>query len=268
MNMLQIEFADIQAWKNIFEAQPVSFCARYGSSFNQIEGIWTNVCTQIPFPHFSCPIDLGVTEPVTEKKLDAVLSHFKQAGLSKFYIHITPVTEPQHALEWLAQRGLRHVSSWHRIARLNAPLEKILPVNADLVVEDVTSENATDWASFIDQVYGMPTKEWLLALISRPGWHHAVCKLEGKIVAARTMKINPDETAYFMIDAPVPGVMTQQFEPDYLISRRLIEIGLEHGVKQFASDIEKPSPSQDTPAYRFWAALGFTVAYEKKNFMY
>lgn len=82
------------------------------------------------------------------------------------------------------------------------------------------------------------------------------------------MKINADGSAYFMIDAPIPGLMTQNFEADYLLARRLVEIGLAAGVQFFTSDIEKPSALQDTPAYSFWTALGFRVAYEKRNFMF
>lgn len=269
MNNAQIENAEITAWKDLFAAQPDVFIREQGAETTHIEGFLVASCQKIPFPHFNIALDLGVHKPFSESQLDEVLAYFKRKNISRFYLQTTPVTQPQVAAEWFTRRGMRHVSSWHRIARTDAPLTAPLQLAGRYTVEDVSAENAEVWANFIDKVYGMPTKTWLLELVGRPRWLHVICRDKaGQIVAARSMKINPDNTAYFCIDAPIPGIMTQNFEADYLLARRLVEIGLNQGVELFTSDIEKPSPTQDTPAYHFWSALGFEVAYEKRNYMY
>lgn len=267
MDFKTIENADVQSWLNIFEAAPQSFCEKYGISVDKIEGISVITCQKIPFPHFNQPVTLGINKPFNEKTLDAVLDWFKKRDIQKFYIHYTPATEPQESEAWFLARNLRFVNAWDRIIRDDTPLSK-KPIPSDFIVEDVTKDNAVEWASFIDVVYGMPTSEWLLTLVGLDSWHHAICKENGKIVAARSLHINADKTAYMMIDAPVPGIMTQQFEPDFYVAQRLVEIGLASGVELFASDIEKPSPTHDTIAYNLWRQLGFKVAYLKKNYMY
>ena len=225
-----------------------------------------STCKKIPFPHFNQAINLGLDAPFTEKILDAVLDVFKNEGISKFYIHHTAATEPADSEPWLVAHGLRFVSAWDRIVREETSLIKT-PVPSHFIVENVTKDNAAEWALFIDTVYGMLTSEWLLDLVGLADWHHAICWENGKIIAARSLHINPDKTSYMMIDAPVPGVMTQRFEPDFYVAQHLVEIGLANCVTLFASDIEKPSPSRDTMAYQEWGRLGFKPVYLKKNYM-
>lgn len=268
MDNAKIENAEVTAWRDLFAAQPDEFRIEQGCGSAKIEDISVFTCKKIPFQHFNVALDLSLSKAFSEATLDRVLAHFRAEGIPKFYLQITPVTQPEGAAEWLTRRGLRHVSSWHRIARGNEPLGEPLPIAEKYEIEEVSAATAAEWAGFIDEVYGMPTKKWLLALSGRAGWHQVVCRSGGKIVAARSMKINADGSAYFMIDAPIPGLMTQNFEADYLLARRLVEIGLAAGVQFFTSDIEKPSALQDTPAYSFWTALGFRVAYEKRNFMF
>lgn len=268
MDNLIIELSEIDAWLDLFAAQPSDFKEQQGADSVKIEGVSVFSCKKIPFPHFNVALDIGVRASFSEKTLDNILSYFKEKGIGKFYLQTTPVTQPDNAPEWFKARGLRHVSSWHRIARSNEAIGEALNITTNYTVEEVNASNAVEWADFIDRVYGMPTKSWLVQLVGRSGWHHVVGRESGKIIAARSMKINANASAYFCIDAPVPGVMTQNFEADYLLAKRLIEIGLKNEVTLFTSDIEKPSFEQNTPAYRYWAALGFEVAYEKKNFMF
>jgi hypothetical protein len=268
MDLLKIEHAEIIAWLDLFAAQPETWKQEQGASSAVVDGVSLFTCKKIPFPHFNLALDLGVNQPLDENTLERILAHFRSEGIGSFYLQSTPIMQPPQASEWFVKRGMRHVSSWHRIARSNEPLAEPSKSKSNYTVEEVNGENDVEWAQFIDNVYGMPTGKWLLELPGRPGWHHVVCREAGKIVAARSMKINPDGTAYFMIDAPAPGIMTQNFEADYLLARRLLEIGLANGVQLFTADIEKPSPMQDTPAYRYWSALGFSVAYEKRNFMF
>lgn len=262
----RIENADAQSWLNIFAAASDEYREKYGLRVHEVDGVWVATCKKIPFPHFNQAINLGLNAPFTLEILDAVLQVFKNEGIGKFYIHHTEATEPADSELWLLERGLHFVSAWDRIVRDDTPLSKT-PIPSHFTIENVNQENAKAWASFIDTIYGMPTSEWLLDLVGLEGWHHAFCIENNTIIAARSMHINPDNTAYMMIDAPVPGIMTQRFEPDYFVTQQLVEIGLSKGVKLFASDIEKPSPTRDSTAYNYWARLGFEPVYLKKNYM-
>ncbi len=270
LDLARIEQSEMQAWRDLFAAQPADWKMATGTESADVDGVavWTN--QKIPFTHFNVALNTGLERPLTEEALDGILAHFRKQKIRKFFIQTTPVTRPTEVPDWLVRRGLRHVETWHRIARGNEPLAAPLSTAPGHSVEEVTAATTEEWADFIDKTYEMehPTKQWLLALLGRPGWHHLICRKEGKIVAVRSMRVNTDRTAYFCIEAPVPGFMTDDFEPDYLICRRLIEIGLAEGVEMFTADIEKPSLALDGEVYEFWYALGFEVAYEKRSFMF
>src|SRR5438874_2629758 len=125
-----------------------------------------------------------------------------------------------------------------------------------LVVECVGPDDADEWAAFLQRVYRLETGRWLQALIGRPRWRQYIAREAGEIVAARGMYIGPDGTAWLGMDGPVPGVTTDDYEPDATICNVIVEDGLRLGARSFIADIEAPSETMDTPAYAYFARLG------------
>lgn len=261
----KIENAEIDAWQDLLAAAPLHFRQEKKLSVRQIHGITLVTCETIAFREFNRALDLGINEPCTEQMLLDVLAEFRNTGIKGFYIHQSPASKPSNLSNILESNGLRIISGWDRIFRHGHPLSK-MTVSNRYTVEKVTNETAREWANFIDTTYHFPTTDWLLCLVERDHWYNYICRENGQIVAARSMKINANGTAYLPIDAPVPGVMTQVFEPDFFIVQQMVKDGLALGVTLFATDIEKPSPSKDTPAYHFFGDLDFEVAYFRNNY--
>ena len=71
------------------------------------------------------------------------------------------------------------------------------------------------------------------------------------------MFLGPEGIAWLGMDSPVPGLQTDDYEPDAAICARIVEDGLAAGAKGFIADIEAPSQALDTPAYANFATLGF-----------
>lgn len=78
----------------------------------------------------------------------------------------------------------------------------------------------------------------------------------GEAKAARSVFFR-GEWAWLGIDAPIPCLMSADFEPDAAICARSVTDGLQARVRHFFADIEAPSAKLDTPAYGHFAALGF-----------
>jgi len=133
-------------------------------------------------------------------------------------------------------------------------------------VERVTPDNASEWADYISNIYGLPTAPWLTALVGRVGWHHYILRQDSEIAAARSMYLHPDGMAWLGIDAPVPGIMAPSYESDFQICRAVVEDGINLGAKYFIADIEAPSPEMATPAYFNFEKLGFRRLYLRNNY--
>ena len=269
-----IERAEVAAWLDIYEAAPADFAARQGLSIaSDGDLVWTT-CATIPFIHFNCVKNIGVHSPASEAQVDALLAHYRDAGIMRPWFYTNPHAEPSRLRCWLEARGLQHQGGWERIYRDATPLadeplfraDPLIPVD-DLAVEEVTPHTASDWASFIDAKYRLPTSPWLTALVGRKGWRHYMLKRKGAVVAVRSLFIS-DGAAWSGIDAPVPGIMAPSFDLDAMLGERLVRDGIAAGAKLFVADIEAPHPDRDGPAYRNYDRLGFKLAYSRDHYSY
>ncbi|MBS1515772.1 MAG: hypothetical protein JSS63_12115 [Bacteroidetes bacterium] len=260
-----IEDVEKKAWDDMFLAMPEDFKDEFGFDCKFTDNLTLVSSKKIPFGHFNAVLGLGFPEAADEAALETALEYFKEKGIGYFYVHWAPGCIPENFESVLKRNGLEVTSGWDRIVRFDEPYRVKISSERKFEVEKVNAVNAGEWAAFIDGIYGMPTTQWLLALCGRDGWHHYMLKEDGVIKAVRTAYINGG-TAWLGIDAPVPGIMTQDFEPDYILSAKITEDCLKKGAGMIVTVIEKPSMVQDSKAYYYWDKLGFKIAYYRKNY--
>lgn len=82
------------------------------------------------------------------------------------------------------------------------------------------------------------------------------------------MYIHQEGMAWWGIEAPVPGFMTQDFPLDYHLCREIIKDGLRLGAKYIVADIEKPDAEMKHDGYRNFSAMGFKRTYLRNNYSY
>ncbi|RWM29566.1 hypothetical protein [Mesorhizobium sp.] len=264
-----MERAEVNAWLDLYDAAPADFVARHGLSIARDGDLVWTTCTTIPFIHFNCVKNIGVDGPATEEQVDALLAHYRAAGILRPWFYTNPHTEPSRLRCWLEARGLQHQSGWERIFRdATPPAADPLFTADDVSVEEVMAETAPQWAAFIDGKYRLPASPWLMALVGRKGWHHYMLKRDGAVAAVRSLFIGADGSAWSGIDAPVPGIMAPSFDLDAMLGERLVRDGIAAGAKLFVADIEAPRPDRDGPAYRNYARLGFRIAYFRSHYSY
>jgi hypothetical protein len=256
-----IETAEMRAWADCYAAAPADWARRAGLGTRTIGGGLAINWAATGRRYFSRVIGLGVTEPATEESIDEIVKGYDEAGVSRFLLQSMPHCRPAEYEGWLRDRGLEPFDAQDRVYRDGRHAEAPLfgPV------ERVTRETAGEWAEFLQRVYRLDTGPWLELLIDRPGWHEYVYRDGGEIVAARGMFIGPDGMAWLGMDGPVPGVMTDEYEPDAAICEFMVADGLAHGARSFLADIELHSPELDTPAYRYFGELGFTRPYVRTH---
>jgi hypothetical protein len=261
----QIESCEVNAWWDLYAAAPADYARRLELDILRVENVVLTRCKTIPFVHFNCVMNLGMTAPATEALLDRVLALYRDAGVEEFAFFHIPHAQPAALPEWFAARNLRLQGGWERICRGSGALQAGV-VESDSPVEVVAQATAGEWAAYISEVYGLPTEPWLLALVDRPGWSHYVLRRQGGIAAARSLYVHHDGGAWLGIDAPVPGLMAPSFDLDARICEAMIRDGLAGGARYFVADIEAPSPDRDTPAYRYFEALGFKIPYFRSHY--
>lgn len=257
----KIEAAEMRAWADAYGAAPAAWAERVGLGTREVAGALVIRWSATGRRYFSRVIGLGVTEQATEEAIDDILRGYEQAGITMFLLQSLPHCRPAEYEGWLREQVLEPFDAQDRVFRDSSPLD-LPPLGP---VERVTRETAGEWAEFIQRVYRLDTGHWLERLIGRAGWHQYVYREGDEIVAARGMFIGPDGAAWLGMDGPVPGVMTDRYEPDAALCAFIVAEGLENGARCFLADIEAPSPDLDTPAYAYFGRLGFTRPYVRTH---
>lgn len=260
-----IEDIEKSAWEDMYEAMPKDFEEDFEFDFVKFKNFSLCSSKKIPFGHFNSALGFGYPNPVTESELYFVLEYFSKKEIKSFYIHWTPNCLPEDFEDVMTAKGLDVISGWDRIVRTKSDFNLKEHSSDKYTVIEVDAANSEDWAEFIDNSYGLPAAQWLLSLVGRKGWHHYMLKEGSKIKAVRTAFIK-DKYAWLGIDTPVPGIMTNDFEPDYFLSARITDDCIKRGAENICSVIEKTSAIQDTKAYYYWDKLGYIIAYYRKNY--
>ena len=257
------ESAEARAWQDVYAAAPSAFAETAGVGSEVLGGTLVLHWVASGRRYFSRTLGLGVLEPATEAAIDAILDGYARRGISMFLLQSMPHCEPSGYEDWLRERGLEPFDRQDRVARGDEPAAT--SGDAAFPVEKVTPETADEWAEFLQRTYRLETGAWLQRLIGRPGWHEYVARDGDAIVGARGTYIGPDGTAWWGMDAPVPGVHGPIYEPDAALCEFMVADGLAHGAKRFIADIEAPSDALDTPAYAYFSRLGFTRPYVRTH---
>jgi hypothetical protein len=264
---LQVEAAEINAFLDLYAAAPIDFARPLGLEIRRAGPIVFTLCPAIPFVHFNCVFNLGLGQPASEPQLDELLEQYRQAGVDAFAIYHTPHCQPAVLTEWFATRKLKSEDGWDRICReSSAGALPAMAATGPGAVEKVSGKNAEEWADFIDNCYGLPTRPWLLALVERPGWHHYLLRQDGGPVAVRSLYLHADQVAWMGIEAPVPGVMAPSFALDFQLCQVMVRDALRLGARLVVADIEAPEPEMGTPAYKNFATLGFRRPYFRGHY--
>jgi hypothetical protein len=215
--------------------------------------------------YFSRTIGLGLGAPASRATIEKILDGYERAGITMFLLQSLPHCRPIDYENWLRELGLEPFDAQDRVVRDGGPLALAPAGERELTVERVTHASAGEWVEFMEHVYRLDTGPWLPQLIGRPGWHQYVVREGGEIVAARGMHIGIDGTAWLGMDGPVPGVTTDDYEPDAALCAFIVSDGLAHGARSFIADIEAPSEEQATPAYQAFGQLGFMRPYVRTH---
>jgi hypothetical protein len=258
-----IEAAEARAWADMYAAAPSDWAATAGLRTRELGGVLVLEWAATQRRYFSRAIGLGVAAPASGEAIDGILGVWDEAGIGMFLLQSLPHCRPAGYESLLLERGLELFDAQDRVIRNGGPAR---PSRAEPEVERVTSRTAGEWSGFLQRIYRLDTGPWLPCLIDRPGWHQYVVRDASEIVAARGMYIGADGTAWLGMDGPVPGLSTEDYEPDAALCAFMVEDGLARGARRFVTDIEARSDAMDTPAYAHFARLGFRRPYVRTHY--
>src|SRR5436190_9225705 len=119
----EIEAAEVEAWKDLYDAAPAEFAEAAGIGWDEIDGTLVLRWAATGRRYFSRTIGLGVTAPATPEAIDEVLRRFEEAGITMFLVQSLPHCRPAGYEVRLRERGLEPFDAQDRVVRDGRPLE-------------------------------------------------------------------------------------------------------------------------------------------------
>lgn len=261
---LLIERTEMDAWSSLIDAVPDSLKLANGMKHQNIGGGMLINFQKMPVPLFNRAIGFGLTEPFTPQVLDSIRAFY--AHRERYIVHYSAPMQPAGADSLLKQNGFFLAGAWERVVRDGGSLSVDDNNNPPLEIKQVDEQLKEDWVRFLIDTYGYDFYWWPRSFAFQKGWKHYVAFRNGKIVACRSFFTSDKKTIFSGVDAPVPGVMTTDYAPDFAIWEKAIQDGLKEGAVMFVADIELPDKEKNKTAYDNFKKLGFIIPYTRYHY--
>jgi len=205
----------------------------------------------------------GLDAPADPADLENFVARYRAAGLSRFGAQLSPAAKPPHIGQWLVEAGLKRRDNWSKVYRTAGEIPRIA---TDLRVEPIGRSFAPRFASIACTSFGMPAhlEPWVAALVGRAGWHHYLA-FDGQEPVASAALFVSGEIGWLGIAGTLPSARRRGAQ-GALMERRLRD-GSAIGCRWFVTETGEDTPQQPNPSYHNMLRLGFTLAYNRPNYM-
>jgi hypothetical protein len=258
-----LELVEANAWHDVFAAAPPELAARVGLRAQRVGSATLLVMPGVPHPWFNRLIGLGVGEPATEEMVDGALSVYRDAGVSSFWIPVSPNAQPAELPQWLRARGLQPLGNWAKVYRGR---DLMGAVSTELaIVEANTPALAASFSAVVRRSFEMPSLVGPLfeALVGRAGWR-VFLALESGVPAAAGAALVQGEVAWLGLDATLPSRRRQGGQG--AIMRERVRACIGAGCRWMVGEVEESLPERPNPSHHNTIRTGFQVAYLRPSY--
>lgn len=253
-----VEFGEGEACADM----QLAAAAALGTRVERIGSAIALVASQIPIMLFNRVVGLGLREPATEAMLDDLVALYREAGVTKFAVQVSPAAQPAELPAWLEARGLSARDHWAKVYRpATAPPE----VSTDLRIETTGLEHAEAFAQVACTAFGMPLalSAMLVATIGRPGWQHYLAFDGDEAVATGALYVRGD-VGWLGVGSTLPSHRRRGGQ-SALMARR-IQDGAALGCTWLVTETGEDLPERPNPSYHNMLRTGFALAYQRANY--
>jgi hypothetical protein len=253
-----VEFGEAEACADMLLAAAASL----GTRVVHIGSAIALVASQIPIMLFNRVVGLGLREPATEAMLDDVVAMYREAGVTRYAVQISPAARPAELPDWLEARGLLARDNWAKVYRTATPPPEI---STDLRIESIGSEHAQTFAQVTCTAFGMPLalSAMLVATNDRPGWRQYLAFDGDEAVATGALYVRGD-VGWLGVGSTLPSHRRRGGQ-GALMARR-IQDGVALGCKWLVTETGEDLPERPNPSYHNMVRTGFALAYQRINY--
>ncbi len=223
------------------------------------------IAPRVPVSYFNRVIGLGAHAPATEAQLDEAIDVFRGAGVTDFWLHLTPTARPTELAAWIAARGLKLAArrTWAKFLRGPEPVSPQPP--STLRIREAAAQDAAEVARTATTAFGLPSSlgEWFARLVGRPGWRVLIAEVDGRIAATGSVFVQ-DHTAWLGVGATLPEYRRRGAQTALLAAR--IAAAAAAGCTVLATETGESIAGEPNPSLANIRRAGFEQVCSRWNF--
>lgn len=259
-----LETAEATVVRDVYEAAIEARVRRLSLATREIGGGVAVRLLPLDFGFFERVIALGVSGPVTDADLDAIVEFYDGAGISESMVQLAPVTAASSIQGGLLARGYVRGRVWSRRMRFLDDARPVPESCGDHRIELVDERTAADYGAICERVFGTSrlTSPLATAVIGRDGWQHYLGRTDhGEPVAVGALRIVGD-VAWLGYGATLPDARGHGWQTA-LLRRRLADA--QRAACRMAT-VETADDASDV-SVRNLDRAGFIVAYRRQDWV-
>jgi GNAT superfamily N-acetyltransferase len=212
---------------------------------------------------FNRAIGLFVGRPATPETARRLIERLRRGGTRNYGVQLSPAAQPESTSQWLCNAGLEAGDNWTKVCRAAG---EPASVDTPLRVEPVGAGRKDQWAAVACTGFGLAPV--LLPIfggtVGRRGWYHYLAWDAHEPVAAAALFINR-ESGWLGAASTLPAHRRRGAQ-SALMARRIAD-ATALGCRWLVTETDEDLPERPNPSFHNMMRAGFTVAYQRRNFI-
>ena len=207
-------------------------------------------------------IGLGVEAPATQDAVKTIVRLYAQAGVTDYFIHLHPHSQPDELRDWLTQAGLSRTRGWMKFQRDNAPPPHL---QSDLEVRRIGLTQAEAFGRIAAQGFDISEASvpLLAALAHRPDWY-LFMSFDGDTPAGTGALFIQDNVAWTDWGATDPAFRRRGGQGVVLCRR--IQEAIDRGCELLLTTTGEEVEGDPQHSYKNILKCGFKESYLRENY--
>jgi len=252
------------AYRDMYAAAPDELVRTSALRSIEIAGATLLMADGIPDPVFSRVIGLGNSGSVSDEHIDAMIAAYRQAGISRYWVHVNPIIAPSDLIARLEQRGFKAPKrrAWVKMIRGTEP---VLEVDTTFIVRSAIASERVAVSEVITTAFNMPPPfaVWIQNMDARANWT-LVAALDGTRILGGGVLYIENKTAWLGLGGVLPEVRGHHVHRALMTLR--IATAMERGCTHIVTETGEPTNNEPSPSLRNMYRCGFTRVCSRLNF--
>lgn len=203
-------------------------------------------------------------EPLNPDSLDAALQIVRSTGVPRFFVSVAPGRHADAAITALTTRGLHLRNHWVKLQRgVEDPPDQA----TDFRIARVHASRALAFGAIVASSFDWPMEcgRWVAATVGLRGWSHYGAFDGDDLVATAALRVD-GHTGWFTLAATLERARCRGAQSALLAER--VRAAKALGCTRLVVETAQPREDHPAPSFGNVRRLGFTVAYERPNYMW